>query len=100
MKYDDSGRAREKGIDVRLALDLLRLGIHGLYDAAIIVSGDSDLDEAVRDIYELRDHERWVAVENALPWAPHSKPRWLPSAKRHRRITQGMFNRVRDDRVY
>lgn len=35
LKYDNKGRAREKGIDVRLAIDLLRLGTKGLYDVAI-----------------------------------------------------------------
>jgi hypothetical protein len=47
-------------------------GRKGLYDVAIVVSEDSDLNEAVSDVYELRDHERWVAVENALPWSRNS----------------------------
>lgn len=96
LRYDPEGRGREKGVDVRIALDLARLGTKGLYDVAIIVSEDSDLDEAARDVYGLRDEERWIAVENALPWAPHSSPRWLPSVKRHRRITAEMFERVQD----
>jgi uncharacterized LabA/DUF88 family protein len=96
LRYDPDGRGREKGVDVRVALDLTRLGTKGLYDVAIIVSEDSDLDEAARDVYALRDEERWIAVENALPWAPHAKPRWLPSVRRHRRITAEIFERARD----
>lgn len=96
-RYDPSGRGREKGVDVRIALDLTRLGVKGLYDVAIIVSEDSDLDEAVRDVHALRDDERWIAVENALPWGPHSHTRWLPSAKRRRPITAELFDSVRDD---
>ncbi len=97
LRYDPDGRAREKGVDVRIALDITRLGSKGLYDVAIVVSEDSDLDEAVRDVYALRDEERWIAVENALPWAPRAHPRWLPSARRHRRITTEVFQRIRDD---
>lgn len=100
LHYDSAGRAREKGIDVRIAIDVTRLGTKGLYDVAIIVSEDSDLDEAVRDVYELRDRERWIAVENALPWGPHSHTRWLPSARRRRPIDAALFAQVRDDTVY
>ncbi|MHB8512467.1 MAG: NYN domain-containing protein [Actinomycetota bacterium] len=100
LRYDGSGRAREKGVDVRLAIDLTRLGTKGLYDAAIVVSEDSDLDEAVQDVYELRDHERWIAVENAQPWSPHSHTRWLKSARRLRRITVNIFATIRDDQTY
>lgn len=72
LRYDSDGRGREKGIDVRIALDLTRLGSKGLYDVAIIASEDSDLDEAAKDVYRLRDNERWIAVENALPHGPTS----------------------------
>lgn len=96
LRYDRDGWGREKGVDVRIALDLTRLATKGLYDVAVVVSEDSDLDEAVRDVYALRDDERWIAVENALPWAPQAHPRWLPTAKRHRPITVELFQQVRD----
>ncbi len=98
--YDATGQGREKSVDVRIAIDLTRLGVKGLYDVAIVISEDSDLDEAVKDVYALRDEERWIAVENALPWSPQSHTRWLPSAKRRRRIDQQMFDIVRDDASY
>jgi len=97
LRYDADGRGREKGVDVRIALDVTRLGSKGLYDVAIIVSEDSDLDEAAKEVYALRDDERWIAVENALPWSAHSHTRWLPSVRRRRRITEELFGRVRDD---
>jgi uncharacterized LabA/DUF88 family protein len=100
LRYDATGRAREKGVDVRIAIDLTRLGVKGLFDVAIVVSEDSDLDEAVQDVYELRDDERWIAVENALPWSPNSHTRWLPSARRRRRIDSSMFSGIRDDTAY
>lgn len=103
VRYDGKGVGREKGVDVRIALDMARLGRKGLFDVAVVVSEDSDLDEAVKDLYALRDHERWIAVENALP---HSgmrgarSPRWLKSARRRRPITRQMFDATRDDTTY
>jgi hypothetical protein len=41
----------------------------GRYEVAVTVSENSDLDEAARDVLELRDHGRWVALENVLPLA-------------------------------
>lgn len=100
LRYDAQERGREKGVDVRIGLDLVRLGYKGLFDVAIIVSEDSDLDEAAKDVYELRDRERWIAVENALPWGPRSHTRWLPSVRRRRVIDQALFIRVEDRTVY
>lgn len=103
LRYDSTGKPREKGIDVRLAIDMVRFGRKGLFDVAIVVTEDSDIDEAVQDLYDLRDHERWLAVENALP---HSKrvgvrnPRWLASAKRKRPITPAMFSAIEDRHPY
>lgn len=104
LRYDNLGRAREKGVDSRITLDLIRLAWKGLFDVAIIVSEDSDLDEAAKDVYALRDDERWIAVENALPWSPAGSsarsPRWLPSVRRRRRITHSMFAAIRDNTNY
>lgn len=104
LRYDQDGRAREKGVDPRITLDLIRLAWKGLYDVAVIVSEDSDLDEAAKDVYELRDDERWIAVENALPWSPSGSgprpPRWLSSVHRRRPITRAVFEKVRDDTDY
>jgi uncharacterized LabA/DUF88 family protein len=36
---------REKGIDVRLALDILLLGFRSEYDVAVVFSQDQDLSE-------------------------------------------------------
>jgi len=64
------------------------------------VSEDSDLDEAVQDVYALRDAERWVAVENALPWSQGSHCRWLRSVRRRRLITLDLFSAVADRTAY
>ena len=45
---------REKGIDLRMGLDLVRLARKNEYDLAIIFSQDTDLREAVQEVFELR----------------------------------------------
>jgi uncharacterized LabA/DUF88 family protein len=44
--------ATEKGIDVALAVDLVRLALQGAYDAAILVSADTDLMPAVETVID------------------------------------------------
>jgi len=46
--------AREKGIDVALAVDFVRLGLRGDYDVGIIFSTDTDLEPALDAMEELR----------------------------------------------
>lgn len=101
LRYDFTGKAREKGVDVRIAIDLTRLGQKGsLRHRQIVVSEDSDLNPAISDVYGLRDGERWIAVENALPYQQGAHPRWLTEAPRKRRIDAAMFARVKDPNHY
>jgi len=44
----------EKGVDVKLATDLLRLA--AIYDTAILVSGDADFGDAVQAVKNLGKH--------------------------------------------
>ncbi len=46
----DKGRIREKGTDVKIAVDLVVGAVDNLYDTAILVSSDTDLVPAVRYI--------------------------------------------------
>ncbi|GAB4083300.1 NYN domain-containing protein [Modestobacter muralis] len=43
--------ATEKGIDVALAVDVVAMGIREEYDAAIVVSSDTDLMPAIETVY-------------------------------------------------
>ena len=51
----------EKGVDVRLATEMLNLAWKDVYDTAIIVTGDGDFADAVELVKELGKH-----VENAF----------------------------------
>lgn len=44
----DSGRIREKGVDVKLAVDLVIGASDNLYDTAVVVSSDTDLIPAIK----------------------------------------------------
>lgn len=44
----DGGRIREKGVDVKLAIDLVVGAADNLYDAAIVISSDTDLVPAIK----------------------------------------------------
>lgn len=43
----------EKGVDVKIALDMLDMAVKKIYDVAILVSGDGDFSNAVRSVKEL-----------------------------------------------
>ena len=60
---------REKGIDVRIALDLVSLAVERAYDVAIVLSQDQDLSEAAKDIKKIAQGQgRFVRVVSAFPW--------------------------------
>lgn len=42
----------QKGVDTRIAVDMVTLAVRNAYDVAILISGDSDLAEAVNYIRE------------------------------------------------
>jgi uncharacterized LabA/DUF88 family protein len=64
----------EKGIDVRLAIDVIRLGHKREYDVAVIFSRDQDLSEVADEIREIAiDQNRWIKVVSAYPYSPAVK---------------------------
>jgi uncharacterized LabA/DUF88 family protein len=61
----------EKGIDVRIALDVIRLATRGNYDVAVIFSQDRDLSEVAQDVRLIaREQRRWLKVACAYPVGP------------------------------
>lgn len=62
---------REKGIDIRLALDVVRGALDKRYDVALIFSQDQDLSEATKEIRSIsRQQKRWIKVACAFPFSP------------------------------
>lgn len=56
----------EKGIDVMLATDLLRYGWSGLYETAILVSGDGDFAYAIQSAKDMGKHIEVAYFENSV----------------------------------
>lgn len=50
----------EKGVDIALVTDLLAMAFRNVYDTAVVVSGDRDLEEAIDEVKRL-----WKRVEIA-----------------------------------
>lgn len=64
-------RGDEKGIDVRLALDVLNQAHLKEYDVALIFSQDQDLSEAAKLIRAVSGlQKRWIKVASAFPDSP------------------------------
>ena len=62
-----SSSGQEKGVDVSIAIDLIRLTYERSYDAAVIVSQDSDFVPAVKLAKEIaRGQNRRVTIESAF----------------------------------
>jgi len=60
--------AQEKGVDVRLAVDVMRLAIAKQYDVAVIFSQDQDLVEVAEEIRHISMNDgRWLKVVSAFP---------------------------------
>ena len=63
-----NGVGQEKGIDVRLALDAVRLAHENEYDVALIFSQDQDFSELAIEIKRIAAVQgRWVTVVSAYP---------------------------------
>jgi hypothetical protein len=64
----------EKGIDVRIALDVVRLAHLRAYDVALIFSRDQDLSEVANEIRIIAQQQhRWIKVASAYPYSPAVK---------------------------
>lgn len=53
LGYFQKDGKTEKGVDVKLAVDMIRLAYEDQYDTAFLVSGDGDLVDAVELVKEL-----------------------------------------------
>lgn len=59
LQFMGGDAPRQKGVDVLLALDMLRFALKGNYDTAILISGDGDFADIVRMV---KDEGRRVEV--------------------------------------
>jgi len=83
------GRWYEKGIDVKIATDMVAMAYSGEYDVAILVSGDSDLAPAVHEVRRIGR-----PVENAMPGSRRSR-HLVQESSGFVEIGQALFERCR-----
>lgn len=92
---------QEKGVDVRIALDVVRLASENSYDVCLILSQDQDLTEAVEEVKIIGNKDnRWIKVACAYPVSPTirngrgiDKTDWI-------NITRAMYDACIDLRDY
>lgn len=66
--------ASEKGVDIRIALDVIRMAIRKEYDVAVIFSQDQDFSEVADEVRLIADEQRrWIRVASAYPSSPACK---------------------------
>ena len=78
--------AEEKGIDVRIALDVIRLAHRNEYDVALVFSQDQDLSEVAAEVRVISaEQSRWIKIASAFPVSPTARNRrginstdWIP----------------------
>ena len=64
----------EKGIDVRIALDIVRFARNGDFDVALVFSQDNDLSEVADEVRKIaKDQNRWIKIVSAFPVGPTSR---------------------------
>lgn len=91
----------EKGIDVRIALDIVQMAHRGEYDVALVFSQDQDLSEVAEEVRTIaKEHDRWLKIACAYPLSPTTRNRrginktdWIP-------IDRAMYDLCLDLRDY
>lgn len=92
---------QEKGVDVRLALDVVRLAHRKAYDVAIVFSQDQDLSEVADEVREIaREQIRWIKMACAFPFSPASRNRRGINGTDWIKIDRSTYDSCLDTRDY
>ena len=91
----------EKGIDVRIALDVIRLAHSRKYDVAVIFSQDQDLSEVAAEIRVIaREQDRWIKMACAFPDSPTTRNRRGINGTDWIKISRATYDSCLDRRDY
>lgn len=99
---DDSKEiAQEKGIDIRIALDIVRMTIENKLDVAVIFSQDQDLAEVVRDVNYIAElQKREVKIFSAFPSSVFCKNQRGVNGTQWIKIIKDEYDLCLDDKDY
>lgn len=91
----------EKGIDVRIALDITRMAHHREYDVGLVFSQDQDLSEVAQEIRTIaQEQDRWIKVASAFPFSPTTRNRRGVEKTDWIRIDRATYDACLDRRDY
>ena len=91
----------EKGIDVRIALDVIALAHRHDYDVALVFSQDQDLSEVADEIRVVaRQQRRWIKIASAFPDSPANRNRRGINKTDWIRIDRALYDQCLDPRDY
>ena len=91
----------EKGVDARIALDVVRLAHRGEYDVAALFSQDQDLSEVAEEIRVISAEQgRWLKIACAFPCSPNSRNRRGINKTDWIRIDRATYDACLDRRDY
>jgi uncharacterized LabA/DUF88 family protein len=91
----------EKGIDVRIALDIIRMAHRGEYDVGLVLSQDQDLSEVADEIRAIaREQNGWTKIACAFPSTPTSRNRRGINKTDWIRIDRATYDTCLDRRDY
>ena len=106
VKLPDGSRytfltGEEKGIDVRIALDVISLAHRRAYDVALIFSQDQDLSEVAEEIRAIAsEQQRWIKIASAFPSSPTVRNRRGIAKTDWIRIDRATYDACLDRRDY
>ncbi len=93
--------AEEKGVDVRIALDVIRLAHRRDYDVALLFSQDQDLSEVAAEVRTISmEQSRWIKMASAFPVSPASRNRRGINSTDWIRIDRAAYDACIDPRDY
>ena len=78
-RLDDSAAVEftvleEKGVDVRIALDVVRAVLAGACDVVLLFSQDQDFAELADEMRAIaREQQRWIKIASAYPVGPGTR---------------------------
>jgi len=66
MYPPDGGKPVQKGVDMQLAMHMLKLAYNKAYDVAILVCGDSDFEDVVKTVKGMGKQVEYVFCPNVM----------------------------------
>jgi uncharacterized LabA/DUF88 family protein len=91
----------EKGIDVRIALDVIGMAVRNEYDVAVVFSQDQDMSEVADEIRVIaRQQGRWIRIACAYPISPTSTNRRGINGSQWVQIDRNQYDACIDPKDY